>query len=188
MAQQRWHEWRNRHTTTCPSYGAVVVITPVPPVPGIVITPQMSVPGIVDTPETLTENEMLGDSLILHGTRPDYDYESDREHHNAQFRGLSVHMAFNGAAPVEPGRVGLLTWDLPTWAAMEDPNNPQFPAYFNPSAFGSKVFAAQDWRLICRNSQDMEPNTGYLYVLGFNSVSNIAFVGAGVVFGGEVYL
>lgn len=167
---QRWLTWRNMDTTACPSYGCVRVVTPVGPVP-----------GIIDVNETLSDNEILGSDVILHGMRPNYDYDSDLQLHNAAFRGLNVHNAFNGLAPVEPGQTGLLTFDLPTWAAMEsDP-----PSI--PSAFGSIVTCGLDWGLIYRPNAYLE-HTGYLHVLGYDSVARCVFVGAGVVYGGEVVL
>ncbi len=165
---QRWHEWRNMSDTACPSHGVVRVVTAVEPVP-----------GIVDVDETLTDNEMLGASLILHGMRPNYDFEADDSYNNNLFRGLSIHYAFNGDTPVEPGQIGLLTFDLPTWAAIDTA-----PGGLS-GGNGTFVTVFDDWNLInppLVGDDGLLPHTGGIFVLASDPVNSRVFVGMGIVF------
>lgn len=176
---QRWHEWRNVHSTPCPSHGCVRVVTPVP------VFGQVPGGGTVDPDANLTENEMLGSNLILHGTRPNYVFANDNEYNNAGFRGLSIHMAFNGDMPVEPGKTGLLTFDLPTWAVVDD-----MPGGATGLVSDSVVVTVfNDWVLHYHGINPNDPlkiHTGVLPVFGCDPVNNRVFVGHAIVYGLDI--
>lgn len=172
---QRWHQWRNIHSTPCPSHGCVSVYLNYPPESG-----QVPGGGTIDPAENLTENEMLGSALILHGTRPDYDLASDSgAYGNGQFRGLSIHMAFNGDLPVEPGQTGWLTFDLPTWAAIDSA-----PGGLS-GGNGTFVTALDDWVLVnpvLVGDGAILAHTGGLFVLASDPVNSRVLVGMGIVY------
>lgn len=176
---QRWHEWRNMHGTTCPSFGVVRLIIPQ--------EGSISGGGTIDPSPTAntpygphrSENEACGNKLVMHGSRPDYDFDADSAFPQATHRGFSPYYGINGAAPVEPGQLGLVTFDLPTWVKVDTA-----PL----SSVGSTNFITvfDDWIAHFHDpstdpgQRELLPHTGILYVFGYDSVNMLAFVGMGI--------
>lgn len=153
MSHQRWHEWINMSGTTCPPFGVVRL-------------------DLVSNDPT---DQEIGFRVVLHGYEPDYTIASDAGFYGNTFRGFSYFHAFNGAIEVQPGQRGLLTFDLPTWCAMD------------PAAedFGSLVAIFNDWKARVVTEAEIYPNTGCLRLLAADSALGIAFIGAAVTYAVE---
>lgn len=198
MSTQRWHEWRNADTTTCPAYGVVRLVVPVynPPdgqVPGGGIVGIE--PIITSQEQSFARNEIFGTTYILHGMRPGYDISADIDYYYPlAYRGFSIHFAFNGDTSVEPGGLGLLTWDLPTWASVgflidKEPGSLNLPRITPDQGiwtFGAIITTLSDWKVACvAIPKVLRDNTGCLYSLGADEAAKRVFVGAGVIYGGD---
>jgi len=183
---QRWHEWRNMDTTTCPSHGAVVVLPPVwiPP------TGQVPNGGTINGSSLLSGNEIYGTRVILHGYANQYAYVADSVYTPVSNRGLLNEFAFNGGAPVAPGEIGLLTWDLPAWAAVDgiidkpDRITPTFTPGAGRYQFGGlQTAGAPGWTLASvADPSVLFDDTGVLYTLAAIADLKLVFVGCGVTF------
>lgn len=176
---QRWHEWRNMHGTTCPSFGVVRLIIPQEgSIPGGGTVDPSPVANFPYGPNQ-SENEVCGGTLIMHGSRPNYDFDADSTYPHARHRGFSPNYAINGASPVEPGQLGLLTFDLPAWVKVDAAPRPTV-------GVSNFVTVFDDWIAHFHDpssdpgQRELQQNTGILYVFGFDSVNMLAFVGMGI--------
>lgn len=186
MSAQRWHQWRNMDVTACPSHGVVTLIPPV------WIPPSGQVPngGTIEGTSNAHGNEILGTSVILHGIANQYSFAADGLYLPAADRGLSQYHAFNGDAPVEPGQTGWLTWDLPTWAAVDgslarDADDlPIFVPGDGIYTFGTvQTLGAPGWTLASvAGAIILFENTGVLYTIAAHPEIKRAWVGAGVTY------
>lgn len=185
MSHQRWHEWRNVGETTCPAHGVVRIVAPT------FIPPDGETPygGVVNPAITTSDNEVVGSTIILNGAPPGYDLVSDTEYHAGFSRGFSVHHAFNGSSDVAPGEIGLLTFDLPTWAAIggsvaKVDGNIVFSPGDGLYTFGSVVTATEDWKAVSvvDPAVALLANTGCLYVLAGDETNHRVYVGGGVTY------
>lgn len=133
-----------------------------------------------------------GTQLILHGKRPNYAFFLDEfsPYTQRKVRGFSLRMAFNDNAPVHPGEIGLLTWDLPTWVAIGgtvdasgDPPTPFFEPDIMLGDFGRIVTVFNDWTAVCVSSPAvLIEQTGCLYTLASDVISKRSYIGAGVLY------
>lgn len=187
MSTQRWHEWRNMDSTTCPSHGVVQIIPPA------WIAPDGQVPGggIIQGSINFSGNEILGTSIILHGIANQYNFVADGSYVlSAADRGLSAYNAFNGEAPVPPGQTGWLTFDLPTWAAIDGKlergvyDTPIFVPGDGIYTFGTvQTLGVPGWTLAsCAGAALLFDNTGVLYTIAALPQLKRAWVGAGVTY------
>ena len=160
-------------TTECPSHGMVRVFAPT--------SGQVSGGGTVDPPfneisgvgPNESGNEVFGTNIILHGARPAYDFENLPLSNN---RGILTYMGFNGETPVLPGQLGQLTFDLPAYGIVDNPP----PSSVSESNY---VTVFDDWTLHYHTQEDinnlgpLQPGTGILYVLGYDSATHLALLG-----------
>jgi len=186
MSTQRWHEWRNFDTTTCPSHGVIKIDRPP-------ILPGNRVPGggIVDVLQTNSNNEVLGVNIILTGIMPLYrDNENEAYDYDAYFRqrGFNPEFAINGDMPVEPGKVGLCTYDLPAWVAVKGhlAISLQGEIFYIPDEpagdFGTLVTVFNDWYAVTADADALKVNTGCIHTLASNRQAKLNFIGGGVVY------
>jgi hypothetical protein len=189
---QRWHEWRNMESTTCPSFGHVFITAP-----AWSATTGGQVPngGTIFGNSNVHGNEYLGAEVILHGRMNVYDYTqlSDYFGYGANsfgHRGIATNSAFNGELPVPPGEVGLLTFDLPTWAAVEgyiDKPDGIVPTFIPGDGlyhFGSlQTCGMPQWELTSAIGPNiLFDDTGVLYMLAAIPELKRVFVGRGTTF------
>lgn len=192
MSHQRWHEWRNADPTTCPAFGLVQVVVPIYNEPDGQVPNGGTVakaPLVVDDPRSTSFNEIFGTTFILHGKRPQYNTNADNEYLANTQRGIIPYFAFNGETSVEPGEMGLLTFDLPTWAVIGgivervEYDQIQFTPGDGIWTFGTLVTGIDDWVMASvRSAGDLFGSTGCLYTLGADEPAKRVFVGAGVIY------
>lgn len=98
--RQRWHHWRNIAVSRCPPYGIIAIN------------------GVENS-----GYESFGNSnpnrLVFRGTHPGEDQQGALP--------FDWNYAFNGGSVVRPGEIGELTFDLPTWAAVNSGEDPAVP-------------------------------------------------------------
>lgn len=186
MSTQRWHEWRNFDITTCPSHGVVRIDSPPQS-----ILPGGQVPGggIVDGVITNSDNEVFGANIILTGIKPLYTNDEGYSYSLSERpRGFSPQFAINGDIPVEPGGVGLCTYDLPTWVAVKGhlAISLQGEVFYVPDEpvgdFGAIVTVFDDWYAITADADALKVNTGCIHTLASNRQAKLNFIGGGVVY------
>lgn len=179
MSHQRWHEWRNMDTTTCPSHGVVRIVVPE-------TGPQVE--GVIDPGNTLIENEVLGPNIILHGKRPNYNFDADTNDYYlpSLHRGISTYFAINGHVPVGPGEVGLLTFDLPSWIVVD--RMPRGGALSGVVDLGNYITAFSDWvahfHVIQQDPllRPLQIGSGLLYVFALDTTNMRVLAGVGTVY------
>ncbi len=202
MGQQRWHEWRNMDVTTCPSHGVVRPIVPIfypelgeVPNGGVVNISHRHGYQPISVVEyiTPTDSELMGSDLLLHGMKPDYSFTLTDDgyiYFQTVRHGLSIKHAFNGDQPVEPGGIGLLTYDLPTWvliggSIVPDDSDPPVPLITTTGdySFGRLVTALNQWEAYTVPFPFiLAEHTACLYSLATQEDAKRVLVGGGVTF------
>lgn len=143
-------------------------------------------PGaVMPTPYLMTHSELLGSEQILHGFKIKNTFVSTE--YGGRARGIFPMLAFNGPNAVEPGQLGVLTWDLPTWAAVdgelvfdEDLGEAVVKPGQQTYQFGGIVTAVDEWKVVTVPIPSKIPYSfGALYTLAGDRESKRLFIGAG---------
>jgi len=112
---QRWLQWRNMDVSTtpiCPAYGCVEIVGYETVGAKIILQGRSAV---------LFDDDFSGNTIAFSGITPvSITFPS----YNTQ--GAKWRHAFNGEVSVNPGEIGHVTFDLPTWGATTDHANDGF--------------------------------------------------------------
>lgn len=154
MSNQRWHEWKNLDDTPCPPFGVV-----------------QTYGDSLDVDPVTARDQVIGIRFVLDGFKPAYSNEETGTYIYT-LRGFDHKMAINGPTEVLPGRIGLCTFDLPTWVALETP----------ATEFGTLITALDTWKAHPVTEDLIYPHTGCLRLLAAIDEGRIAYVGSAVTF------
>jgi len=154
VSNQRWHEWKNLDETPCPPFGVVQLYG-----------------DPLDYGPILNEEQVIGIRFVLDGFKPGYNI-TEEQVYVYSLRGFDQKMAINGPLEVLPGRIGLCTFDLPTWVSLQTP----------ATEFGTLITALDTWKAHAVTEDQIFPNTGCLRLLAAIDEGRIAYVGSAVTF------
>lgn len=125
---QRWLQWRNMDvssTPICPAYGCVEIVGYKTVGAKILLQGRSAV---------LFDDDFTGNGIEFSGSTPVSVTFPAANNQGAKWR-----HAFNGEVSVNPGEIGHVTFDLPTWGATVDDSDELSPSanLYSPLYMGS---------------------------------------------------
>lgn len=152
--QQRWLSWKNYDVTATP------------------VCPRF---GCIE----IFGYEFIGGDMILKGRS---STTFNRTYTDEQ--GAGWNNAFNNAVDLPPGQIGLCTFDLPTWAALEPGSTPTFGQFVTFGVYrppGGTVFTiGSPWLMeIYPFPGSFYPGTGggFNVFCGHPAIDDVAWIG-----------